>query len=373
MKASPVLIGTIYCVFAALGYTVTNGFLRYLAALGADEMWVVCIKEVVTVCIVGPWLLVQYSRRDRPLLRTRVVVVLMLIGLAVQVYGNVNMQWAFGIVGLAVSMPAAFGAMIVGSAVLGWFLLGEAVGWRTIVAMVAVIGAIVILSTGATSGRQSLQESAAAQASPGTMGTFSHMVPEGPSLPGAQAAVPGVGWLRLDRNKSVSQHLVAVLGEPALAVAAACLAGLVYAVLGVGIRWATRHETPVSVIVFVVTGMGVLSLGGLSLVRVGARQLLATDPFQLGLMLSAGVANLLGFLAITKGLQLVPVAHANVVNASQVALGAVLGVALFGELRGVWLVLGVGLTVVGILLVGSKNGREGGKPEHRSPTSQPGC
>lgn len=369
MKTSPVVIGTVYCVFAALGYTVTNSFLRYLAALGIDQMWVVCIKEVVTVCIVGPWLLVQYFRRVHPLLRARVVVVLMLIGLAVQLYGNLNMQWAFGIVGLAVSMPAAFGAMIVGSAVLGWFLLGEAVGWRTIVAIVAVIGAIVILSMGASSGRQSLRESAAAQRSLGTRGAFSHVVPEGPSLTGGQAAVPGVGWLRLDRSKSVSEHLVAVLGEPALAVAAACLAGFVYAVLGVGTRWATRHQTPVSVIVFIVTGMGVLSLGSLSVVRVGIRQLLATDPFHLGLMLSAGLANLLGFLAITKGLQLVPVAHANVVNASQVALGAVLGVVLFGELRGLWLVPGVGLTVVGILLVGSENASEGRKPEHRSPTS----
>ncbi len=39
------------------------------------------------------------------------VAVLMLVGLFVQLGANLGMQWAFGVVGLAVSVPVMFGAM----------------------------------------------------------------------------------------------------------------------------------------------------------------------------------------------------------------------------------------------------------------------
>ena len=63
----------------------------------------------------------------------------------------------------------------------------------------------------------------------------------------------------------------------------------------------------------------------------------------------AGVFNLIGFLAIIHGLQRTTVVHANVVSASQVAMAAVAGMALFHEPPNPWLLLGVGLTIAGIL------------------------
>jgi drug/metabolite transporter (DMT)-like permease len=69
-------------------------------------------------------------------------------------------------------------------------------------------------------------------------------------------------------------------------------------------------------------------------------------------MLASGVFNLLGFLLITKGLQLTTLVHANVLNASQVALAAVAGMVLFHEPNNVWLTIGIVLTVVGIFQIG---------------------
>ena len=43
--------------------------------------------------------------------------------------------------------------------------------------------------------------------------------------------------------------------------------------------------------------------------------------------------------------------HANVVNASQVAMAAVAGMALFREPPNPWVLLGVGLTIVGHLWI----------------------
>jgi hypothetical protein len=48
-----VVAGTAYCIVSALCYTAANICLRKLAALEADEMWVTCVKEVVTVSVIG--------------------------------------------------------------------------------------------------------------------------------------------------------------------------------------------------------------------------------------------------------------------------------------------------------------------------------
>ena len=54
-------------------------------------------------------------------------------------------------------------------------------------------------------------------------------------------------------------------------------------------------------------------------------------------MAAAGVFNLIGFLGLIYGLQRTTVVHANVVNASQVAMAAVAGMALFHEPPNPWL------------------------------------
>ena len=69
-------------------------------------------------------------------------------------------------------------------------------------------------------------------------------------------------------------------------------------------------------------------------------------------MLAAGTFNLVAFLAITKGLQLTTVVHANVLNASQVAMGALAGMILFKESLNSWMVLGICVTIAGVLLIG---------------------
>jgi drug/metabolite transporter (DMT)-like permease len=140
----------------------------------------------------------------------------------------------------------------------------------------------------------------------------------------------------------------------ALAVGAACMAGAIYALLMIIIRRTVTGTTTTSAIVFITTLIGVLTLGPLSVCRLGARELLATPLEQVFWMLAAGTLNLVAFLAITKGLQLTTVVHANLLNASQVAMAAIAGITLFPakEHPNAWLLAGVGLTILGVMLVG---------------------
>ena len=316
----PLVAGTACCTVSALCYTAASVCLRKLAALDADPIWTTCMKEVVTVSVIGPWLLVEVFRGRPVLPPPRVLLALVLVGLAVQLAGNLPVQWAYGVVGLAITVPAIFGVMLTASAAFGLAFLGERVSARSITAIGLLIGSIVLLGLGVAAGDESTTdaaETAVAQAAPSGEA-------QTPSAP---------GWVFLG-------------------VAAGCLGGLMYAILSTVIRSTAAARVPVTTIVFVITGMGVLSLGGLSTWRLGIETLIHTDPRQFKWMLAAGSFNLIAFLAITKGLHLTTVVHANVLNASQVAMAAVAGVLIFDEAVNPWLAFGISMTIVGVILIG---------------------
>ena len=265
-------------------------------------MLVVGVKELVTVLVVGPYLLSRVVRGERVLPPRRTLLILMAAAVAVQLGGNLPVQWALGVVGLAVTMPAIFGTMLAAAAVFSFVFLGERVSRRSIAAILLLIGSVSLLNMGAD-----------------------------------------------EAYRSLSRPLVL------LGVGAGCLAGVMFAALSTTIRFSATARVPVSTIVFVTTLMGVLSLGSLSIWRLGPGGLMDTRPDQWTWMLAAGACNLVAFLAITKGLQLTTVVHANVLNASQVAMGAIAGVRLFNESWNVWLLAGVLLTIVGVILVGQSS------------------
>ncbi len=303
-RIKPAWLGTACCLLSALGYSAANVCLRQSAALQIDPAWVICIKETVAVLAVGPWLLYRVAQGHRFPITGKGLLILIFAGLGVQLLGNLNIQWAFGVVGLAISMPVVFGSMLIGSALIGLLAFRETLPPRSMLAVGLVIAAIGLLGYGAS------------RADP------------------SQEALPAAAQLPLVLT----------------GIAAAMLGGTMFASLGAALRYSGQQGVPVIVTVLVVTGMGFLSLGGITLVRLGPAQMLATEPGALGWMVAAGVFNLVAFALIIKGLELTTLVHANVLNVSQAAIGALAGILLFREPHNVWLLTGVGLTLLGIAI-----------------------
>jgi drug/metabolite transporter, DME family len=297
--ADPMVLGTACCVFAALGYTVTNICLRSLAET-APVAWTVCVRELVGMAGVAPWILWSLWRGVRCLPDCRSLGVLVAAGLATELVGNLGLMWALGVIGLSVAIPIVLGGSLVFSAALGWLVLGERVSRRSCLALAVLIVSIVVLKLGADQGPRLLEV--------------------GPT-------------------------------KVLLAVAVTVAAGGSYAWLSVAVRSAAMAGTPLPGIVLVITGMGIVTLGPFSLWQLGPAGLWATPPREMSLMLLAGAVNFVSFLAIAKGLHLTTVVHANVLSASQAAMAAVAGILLFGETPNGWIVLGVVLTVVGMVFV----------------------
>ena len=64
---------------------------------------------------------------------------------------------------------------------------------------------------------------------------------------------------------------------------------------------------------------------------------------------TAGILNFLAFIALSVALKSLPVIAVNLLNASQVAMAAVAGILLFSEPVTNSLVIGVALTLIGLV------------------------
>ena len=131
-----------------LGYSTANACMQQLSGWGCVSSWAVCNKELVAAVAVGPWLLWQAWRRRSGFPSGRLLAILIAVGLATELIGNIGVQWGYEIVGLAVMVPAYTGFLLVATTVLGRILLGERVSGRNLSAVGLLILAVVLLGLG---------------------------------------------------------------------------------------------------------------------------------------------------------------------------------------------------------------------------------
>ncbi len=271
-------------------------------------MWVSCLRALPTVLLFGPFLLWRASRGERIWPTMQVMGVILVGAIASQWIGNWLFQWSLRVVGLAMAVPLCLGTLILGGALLGRIWLKEPITPRVAISLLILVGAIVVLSLGAHDAHESVAQS-------------------------------------LD-------HLLPVAHSPwriAAGVAAACISGVFFAILGVTIRYSVTNQAAPTTMMFMVGLVGTAGLGVMTLSRLGVAGIADTAPADLVAMLGAGVLNALSFICMTKALQLTNVAYAYALNATQATMGALAGVLIFHEATTPWLGLGVALTIAGLL------------------------
>jgi drug/metabolite transporter (DMT)-like permease len=310
----PAAAGAACCLIAVLGYSVANACMRGLS--DCEPTWAICNKEVVTVLAVGPWLAWRVWRGKASFPKGRPLAVLVATGLATELIGNIGTQWGYGVVGLAVMIPANTGFVLLATAILGALLLGEHVSARNAAVLALLIAALIVLGYGISQASSQRQND-------------------------LQATAVAIG----------PESLLGHWRVPA-AIGVACLCGIVYALLAIALRYTAGTGTPLSAAVVIITGTGVATLGPLSFWHAGPATLMATSLKQYGLMYLAGVSNLVAFMALVRGLQLTTALHINMLNnAGQVSLATVIGLVVFHEPCNAWLVLGVVAMIVGIFAI----------------------
>lgn len=325
--------GTLLGLFSALAYTLTNVLLRHLAAEN-DACWISCLKAAPTVVVAAMLIAPTMARGRQSWPTPRMLLLLIGTGLVVQIGGNLAFQFALSTIGLALTVPLCFATLIFSGAIMGRAWLGEALSMRAVTAMSLFVAAIGLLAWHAEHARRALEQSERLPSERNVAHQESPNLAPHTSNHHASPAAP---------IKTISAR------EISLGLITAAVSGVAYALSAVVIRSAARTES-IAVTLGTISLTGVVSLGMLSVWRNGLPVLLATEPTALVLMVSAGVLNAAAFFALGKSLKLTTVAHANMLNASQVALAAIAGVLVFDEPADVALGVGIVLMLVGLLM-----------------------
>lgn len=295
-------LGVVFGVLAAIGYSLANVFLRMVSDL--DPVWVSFLKAIPTVALFGPVAIGQLMTGKTPFPRPSSLLILTVAAISSQLLGNALLQWSFGVVGVAMSVPLSLGTMIVFGVVISSVVLREHLtrwqGWGTAVLVLA----ITILSL---AGR----------------GAVSSVVDRQTS------------WLLVGGG-----------------IVAPILSGISYAFLSVAIRRGVSREVSLYMTISLICAVGMLVLGPLSLYTAGTEAMAATTWTQYGIMLVAGLLNAGSFVALTLSFRHAPVIVGNAANSLQNPLSAIAGVVLFHEAYSINLAAGVGLTVIGVVMMG---------------------
>ena len=290
-------------VIAAIGYTAANVFLR--GAADQNPYWVSGVKSICTFLVFAPWIgfLICCGKSVFP--SSKSLRNLLLAAMLGQFGGNVTLQIAFGLIGLAISVPICLGTMITASAVIG-----RVFGHEPLKKQVALSIPVFLIAIGCLSLGRMVQD------------------------PGVAS---GVG----------AADFWGIIGG----CLAAAASGLSYSVLGFAIRQCTHEEIPVTCPIVLVALVGALGLAPIGAWQQGVEGL-AQIPLQSWTMIVlAGICNALSFLALTYSLKMVPVIYVHLVNSSQVAMAAIAGALIFAEPISLLIGAGVILTALGFIVM----------------------
>ena len=317
ISVAPSTLGTIYCVVAALCYTLMGICLRELSE-NCDPVWVNCVQASVSTLVFGVYLVVTSIRGRSAWPPAAVAAALVMLGTVTQL-GGASYLWSLSVIGLSVGNPLQMGIMLAASALLGLVVLGERISWRSVSAIVLITVSVFLVSSGA----------------------------------GATSEVDQAAGTAVDTSTGATAAAAAPATMPVLlAVAAASFAGVAFAILTVGVRKTVTEDTAPEAIVFFINAMGIAFLGPWAVARLGIDGLAATSARDFGVMLATGGFNLLGFLLLTRGLRLTTVVRVNIItNALTTSLTVLAGIVLFAERPNRQLLLGIFLILVGVVLI----------------------
>ena len=294
-------------LMAAVTYSIANLALRGLARPDggmAWDMWVAGMKAFPTFFIAVILLIVRRYRGQTTFSAWSFVWPIALAALFNQLFGNLGFQMALSRIGLAISVPICFASIICSGAIVGRYVLGDQVSIRTGISMGMMVASIMFLSTAA-------------------------------------------------RNRTAVAATSFDWGITT-GIALAVVSGLAYGITGVYIRKAVRSQMPVAATLFLFSAAGFLMLCPLSLSLLPFRTIAETPHREWALILVAGTFNALGFFAITHAMRHLTISRANVINASQNAFCAIGAVMIFGESLSAFALLGIGLTIAGLLTLDRK-------------------
>lgn len=294
--------GFLYGAVAAIFYTVSALCVRQLTVLDSPYALPLFVRESVAAFVALPIVIVGLIRHTIPTNQWRFWGLLFGVSCLMQILGNITYFWLFKAAGIAIALSCIWTGGLFSAQTFDLVCLKERFNVRTFIGLSIVLAAVCCIGIGLGQGDGALS--------------------------------------------SLSKYGA---GAIALIILGGLLVGIMNSSTMASVRVAHKNNVPFWVPILLVPGSGTIVLGILSLMEHGSGILTALTYEQFGVALLAGVANLIAFAALVKGLGTTSLAYMNLLNASQVALGALAGIFWFMEPSNGFIIAGIILTIAAIL------------------------
>lgn len=342
--------GTVMILISTVCYGISNTTIRLLTEYDIDKDWILFFKEGTGLCVIFPWLVFRFFQGRHRLISKRQILYVAIAAVFCELIGARLHVLGFAVLGLVVAVPLVQSSTLLGTAFLGRYCLGDPISRRRRWAIVILILSVVLLSVGKEL----------------TVGPIVEPVPSS-----AQPAPPETP------PKETGVLLSVALGT--------ILAGAAYSIYIITLRfvllkfwhdtnsvwlsfqftqWAgydypnrdtASHEKvyspfPVTLIMNIVLGVGVLVFGSFLFAREGIAGFYEVPPIAWTLVSVSGICNVTGFFFQVQGLRVTTAVQASLIAVSQMLVLSLIGIRFFGEPVNSPVFLGLTLTVVGVFL-----------------------
>ena len=328
--------GTIFAFLSTLFYAISNVVVRYLTDYEIDNDWILFYKEIVGFSLLMPWLLFRWGQGRFQYTSKRLVIYIIIAAVFCQLIGARLHVLGFAIIGLIITVPLVQSSTLLGVAMIGYFVHGDALSRRRKFAIAFLIVALTILSIGK-------------------------------AMTGSEQPLG---------NGTVSA------GYFLLVAAGTVVAGIAYAVYITTIRYVIRQHWkdensarlsfgfrrwighdhvpepgqrfyspfPVTLTMSIVLGVGAVIFGTCLFGKYGVSGFYNVPDFAWHCIVISGVANLTGFVFQIQGLRLTSAVQATLISVCQMLLLSLIGYLCFGEVINMMVMIGLGLTVYGVFM-----------------------
>jgi len=328
--------GTIFVFLSTFFYGISNVTIRYLTEYDVDPDWILFYKESVGLSLLMPWLVVRWYQGRFQYNSRRVALYIFIAAILCQLVGARLQVLGYAVVGLIIAVPLIQSSVLLGVAILGYYLFGDPLSRRRKTALAILLTAVVLLSVGKEF----------------TVGGQSH---------GKETVSTGL-------------FLLVALG--------AIVAGLAYAIYVVIMRYAIRQHWkddnsawlsfsfsqwvghdytkqsgqrlyspfPVTLSMSIVLAVGIAIFGSFLYGKHGIAGFYDVPQVAWYGVLISGVANMTGFFFQIQGLRLTSAVQASLIAISQMLILSLIGYLFFHETINMLVMIGLGLTVYGVFM-----------------------
>ncbi|MCL2006142.1 MAG: DMT family transporter [Planctomycetaceae bacterium] len=334
--------GTIFTFLSTLLFGVSNVVMRYLTGpeYEIDQYWALFYKEAIGLALLLPWLTFRLMQGRYRFTSFRLVCLLVLAAVICQLIGAPLHVLGFAIIGLIITVPLVQSATLLGVAVLGYFIYGDSLSRKRKIAIAILIVAVTVLSIG-----KEMSAPTPSQGGSGVEAGLFLLVAIGTVIAGVAYAVYLVmlrhalrqnwkdensAWLSFKVFHWVGYDYDKKTGEPP--------AEKLYS------------PFPVTLMMAIVFIVGVIIFAVFIISRQGVSGFYDVPYWSWQVILISGVCNMLAFFFQIQGLRMTSAVQASLVAVSQMVILSLVGFWFFREAINVVVMMGLGLTVYGILL-----------------------